>query len=331
MAIIDILQEYGSKWIIVETDSQLKVVLCSRGASLYSLKYKSKRLNLVPKDKEFFLNSPQYFGKTLGRVAGRIPCNLKVNDSPLNLDETINGFCLHGGDMNSLSFQEFDTSVKNEDGRISVSFKIFSRSGNCKFPGNLTARVTYVFYDNRNDFEILFFASSDADTPVSLSNHIYWDLNNDNDVSNQVFYMSSNGYGVDDGKSQLVLGINPILPCLDFRTPTKLGEKLDYIEDNLPTHTIDHLFTFPSIKTDVPQATLENDSFKIKLFTDFPAMNIYVDNSLTKVKFKNGEDFLGKRRAIALEPQINLVDRDVLILKANEQFEHFIRYEIEEK
>lgn len=331
MAIIDIKQEYGSKWIIVETDSKLKVVLCSRGASLYSLKYKDKRLNLVPKDKEFFLSSPQYFGKTLGRVAGRIPCNLKVGDNSLSLDETKDGFCLHGGDLNSLSFQEFETSVKNEDGRISVSFKIYSRSGNCKFPGNLIVRVTYVFYDSKKEFEILFFATTDMDTPVSLSNHIYWDLYNDNDVSNQVFYMSSNGYGVDDGKSQLVLGINPILPCLDFRTPTRLGDKLDFIEENLPTHTIDHLFVFPKVDTNVPQATLENDSIKINLFTDFPAMNIYVDNSLTKVHFKNGEDYLGKRRAIALEPQINLVDRDTLILKANEQVEHFIRYSIEEK
>lgn len=320
-----------TKWVDVETKSGLKVTLSGRGAGVYSIVYKGKRLNLTLKNPSEYLNSPQFFGKTLARVAGRIPCHFEVDGKKLDLPEDVNGFCLHGGKLHSLSFQEFTPSIVKEGDKLSVVFFLLSKDGDCGFPGNVEVKVTYVFFEDKSEFEIHFDAVSDKDTPFSFSNHIYWDLSDDNDVSNETFYLNADGYGVDNGFSQLVLGVNPILPCLDFRTPTKLGEKLDVIEKTLPAQTIDHLFTFASVGTEKPQAILQNDKIKLSQFTDFDAMNIYVDSSLTKVSFLNGPDFLGKRRAIALEPQINITNREELVIKKNQPIHHFVRYVIEEK
>lgn len=327
----NVFEADGSKWVDVSTQSGLDVRLSSVGAGVYSIVYKGKRLNLVLSDPKAYLSSPQCFGKTLGRVAGRIPCHVEVDGKPLDLIEEMQGFCLHGGTKQSLTYVPFETEVENDGKKATVRFHTLSKDGAARFPGNLDVTVSYVFDDEEATFEIVFDAVSDKDTPVSFSNHIYWDLDDDNDVSNQVLYIGADRYGTDDGKSQLVTGIDKVIPCLDFEKPTRLGDKLDVVEKTLPTKTIDHTFVFRKVETNLPQVTLENSRTKLSLYTDFEALNVYVDASLTPVKFQNGSDMIHTRRGIALEPQQFTFNHDHLILKKGERLHHWIRYVIESK
>ena len=59
------------------------------------------------------------------------------------------------------------------------------------------------------------------------------------------------------------------------------------------------------------------------------SMNIYVDNNMTPLKFKNRDDF-GKRRGIAIEPQRWLFDRESITLRKGEKYSHYIDYKFKE-
>ena len=320
-----------ASWITLESKSGLKVTTCTVGAGVYAIEYKGKRLTLVLSDRERFIDSNQFFGKTLARVAGRLPLEYHFHDLVLNLPQNEPADCLHAGRMESLSYRNWDYEVKEGEGEATVTFTYHSPDGECGFPGNVVAQVSYTLRDDAPTFRLGFHAESDRLTPFSFSNHIYWDLCDDNDVSGETLYMNADRMGDDDGKSQLITGVKPILPCLDFRTPHTLKASMDEVEENLVTRNIDHTFLFTEVDSEKPQASLENDQIKIDLLTDMDAMNIYVDNSCTPVKFDNGTEMAHKRRAIALEPQMFLLNIDELTLTPEKPIDHWIEYRVIEK
>ncbi len=321
----------GTTWVDLDNGAGLEATFSGRGAGVYSLRYHGERLNLVLSDPAVYLTSPQFFGKTLGRVAGRIPCDFAIDGSKLRLPEDRDGFCLHGGKLASLSFQEWTPTITETADAFSVAFTLLSPAGDCGFPGNLKARVVYSFpRDGSAAFTIRFAAEADQTTPVSFSNHIYWDLQDDNDVSRQRLWMNADRYGTGDGKSQLITGIAQVPEAFDFRTGSALGPKLDVIERTFPEKTIDHTFLYAQKTVAHPQTTLENDRIRVSLFTDLPAMNIYVDSSKTPVAFANGAG-RNRRRGIALEPQLFPLDHGQLLLKPGQTYSGFIRYLIESK
>ena len=62
-----------------------------------------------------------------------------------------------------------------EEGADSVSFTRLSKDMEQGFPGNLTVTVTYTLND-ANELIIDYYAVSDADTVVSLTNHCYYNI-----------------------------------------------------------------------------------------------------------------------------------------------------------
>lgn len=322
----------GTVWVLVEMDNGLSAELCSVGAGSNKISLDGRRLTLTLKDRDFYRHSNQFFGKTLGRVAGRLPLEYRFYDKTLHLDATEKYDDLHSGKMNSLSFQDWDVKTEESADRIKVIFSKVSPDGDCHFPGELRAQVTYEFLNTATpEFFIRFSAESDTLTPVSFSNHIYWNLNDDNDVSGQTLYMNADRYGTDDGVSQLITGVGPIPESMDFRTPAKLGPRLDFIEENFPTKTIDHTYLYQEVRTDKPQASLEDSKIRVDLYTDMEAMNIYVDNSQTPVEFENGERLTSKRRAIALEPQQFLLNKENISVEPGKGWNHWIRYTLNRK
>lgn len=91
-------EKEGVSWITLEAESGLKVIACTVGAGIYAIEYKGKRLTLVLSEREKFIDSNQFFGKTLARVAGRLPLEYHFHDLVLNLPQNEPADCLHGQD-----------------------------------------------------------------------------------------------------------------------------------------------------------------------------------------------------------------------------------------
>lgn len=324
-----IMHDEKTDYIKVE-NGRLTVILSSIGAGVWKVLWDGNLINLAPK-REMYPEDTQFNGKTLARTAGRIPCDITINGKNYHLKEQQQGFCIHGGKMNSMSFKIFDYSIINADSKTLVEFTLTDKDGENGYPGNLETKITYEFIDGKNQFTIRYHATTDKDTVVSFSNHLYWDINGIQNISNDSLYINASKWGTNDGKSQLVTGIDNVPECMDFRSMSVLGPKLDVIEKTIWEKTIDHLFVFDKVQEDKPQVIYKGGKVKLSLFTDFEAINIYADASCSKYEFENAEGLiLHNRRALALEPQQIALGLSHITLKAGDSVDHYETYLIED-
>lgn len=324
-----IIHDEKTDFIKVE-NGRLVVILSDVGAGVWEVFWDGKLINFAP-ERKIYAEDLQFNGKTLARVAGRIACKQNISGKEYNLTEVMQNFCLHGGKWTSLSFKEFDYDIVTVGDKTSVVFNMIDPDGANGFPGNLDTTVTYEFIDGKNQFTIRYEAVSDKDTLVSFSNHLYWDINQKQEISDDTLYINAHRWGTNDGQSQLITGIGEVPECMNFTTPSKLGPKMDVIENTIWEKTIDHLFLFDEVREDKPQVVYSSDKIKLSIFTDFEGINIYADKSCAPYVFENTHgQVLHKRRAIALEPQQNCFDLSHIFLKAGDSVNHYMTYVIED-
>lgn len=117
-----------------------------------------------------------YFGATIGRVANRIArgrftldgtaCRLPINDPPNHL---------HGGPGGFHSARWPGTPTTGEGGTRGVTFRLRSPDGEDGYPGTVDVTARYTLSDNGR-LTLDLHATTDARTPLSLTNHAYWNL-----------------------------------------------------------------------------------------------------------------------------------------------------------
>ena len=123
-----------------------------------------------------YKNNSPYFGCIVGRYAARVKdgrftvdgteYQVATNDGPNHL---------HGG------IKGFDKRIWNgeaieDDASVGVKLSLTSADGDESYPGNLSVTVTYRL-NNENELSIEYQAQTDKATPLSLTNHTYYNLN----------------------------------------------------------------------------------------------------------------------------------------------------------
>ncbi len=120
-----------------------------------------------------FLEDNKYFGATVGRVANRISNgSFTIDGTKYQLDQNNGTNSLHGGNK-SLDKVVWDSYVGESDGSLHLSY--MSPDGESHYPGNLVVNVTYSLTKD-NSLVIHYRALTDRPTPVSLTNHAYFNL-----------------------------------------------------------------------------------------------------------------------------------------------------------
>ncbi|MEA4911035.1 MAG: aldose epimerase family protein [Oscillospiraceae bacterium] len=113
-----------------------------------------------------------YMGAAVGRFANRISgARFTLNGETYALAANDGPNCLHGGGTG------FDRRVWEavRCDENAVTFRRVSPAGEEGFPGTLTAEIRYTFTDD-NELVIQYAADTDADTPLNLTNHTYFNL-----------------------------------------------------------------------------------------------------------------------------------------------------------
>src|SRR5437764_745888 len=155
----------------------MRVRLMSYGASIQSAVVPDRRgqgadVTLGYPTLQAYLDHPQYFGSTVGRVANRIAKGRFTLDGKTYQVPVNNGpNSLHGGT------QGFDkvlwTVAQTRDGpSASVTFRYVSPDGEMGYPGTLTVTATYAL-NEANALSVEYRATTDRTTIVNLSNHAY--------------------------------------------------------------------------------------------------------------------------------------------------------------
>lgn len=180
--IVNVLKGANGKIVTLDNENGFVATLGSVGAGIYQVTLDGEPMLVAPKGYLAYEKSIGYFGKTIGRYAGRLADAVmtfrgKTYELSINDGEEPYYHCLHGG-VEGFSFKDFETEV----GEDRVTFTYTSPDGESGFPGTVTLKVVYSLKPNENTLYIEYFLSSDIDTPVNLTNHAYFNLGGEYDV-----------------------------------------------------------------------------------------------------------------------------------------------------
>lgn len=308
--------------INVDNEKGLKATLVSFGAGVYELSFNNHPVILTLKDIDDYLYSSQYYGKTLGTVAGRLKKDGLIDGNEYHLiPESGQNFALHGGMLKSISYKNWEYKIKESNKKLDVIFSLTTRNNECGYPGKVRIYVTYSFLKDKDEFKIFYKATTPSDAVFcNLSNHMYFNFDT-HDISDYYLKMNVDQVAVTE-PNLLIVDKEKVPAHLDFNKAAKLNKRMDYIEKHDFKKTIDDTFIFSSMPGKI---ILQNNDIKLDITTDCSSLNIYVDNSLTPVKFKARNDY-SLRRGIALEPQRFILNKDEIILHKGEVYKNYIDY-----
>ena len=168
-----------------------------------------------------------YFGSIVGRYGNRIAhATFTLDGQRYQLPANDGVNTLHGG------LKGFDKLLwQGKEIPHGVELTLVSKDGDQGFPGTLTARVRYTLEGHA--LKIEYFATTDKDTVLNLTNHSYFNLAGEGQgtILNHLVMIPADRYTpVDSG----LIPTGELAPVagtpLDFRHPTAIGARIN--DDN---------------------------------------------------------------------------------------------------
>ena len=352
---------------ILESSDGMRAAVTDYGAALVSLavpdsKGRLRDVVLGHDDASGYETGSGHIGASVGRFANRIAgAGFELNGHTYELTANNGANCLHGGrdffknrlwgvkiDFTSVRSGDImaayaSESISDKDPSLglkglhddSITFCLDSPDGDQGFPGNMHIEVTYSLPGN-GKLRIDYRAVSDADTPVSFTNHSYFNLNGHDSgtVMGHVARINAEYYTpVDAGLIPLEEPAPVAGTPFDFREDKMLGRDINADNEQIAFGGgYDHNFV---IGEEVGERTIqeagilysEDSGICMTVLTDMPGMQVYTANGLKEEPGKDGAVY-GRRSAVCFETQfrpnaINSTDPDVrkgCILKAGEEF-----------
>ncbi len=319
----------------LKNNNGMEVSIMNYGATITSLKVpdsKGEKVDVVCGfdslagyfSKAYLENAP-YFGCTVGRYAGRIgggkfQISGKQYQLPLNNGENH----LHGG------VQGFDKKIwsaepiKSENS-IGVKMQLFSPDMEEGYPGNLSVAVTFSL-DNTNALTIQYSAKTDQETPLTLTNHSYFNLSGfKTDIKEHSISIQSDSYltqnTVDSTKWDL---IEVEHSSSDLRNEVRLGDCLSEMATGF-----EHYYIFQKADLPLPEIACFSDPVsgrKLEVFSNEPGMLFYTGFFTSDQLSRENGDQYGSFRAFCCETSRypngpNILESPKSILKQSDEFD----------
>jgi len=162
-------------------------------------------------------------GPVIGRVANRIAYGrFTLDGHDYHLATNTPPHHLHGGRI-GFDHVLWTPLASRGDHVAAVSLRYRSKDGEEGYPGNLTVTVTYTLTKN-NTLRIDYTGTTDQPTVLNLTNHSYFNLAGEGDVTQHVLDIAADQFTPTDatliptGELRSVAGTP-----YDFRAPTPLG------------------------------------------------------------------------------------------------------------
>ena len=247
-------------------------------------------------------------GAVVGRYANRIAgAEFQIHGKTYRLRKNEGQNSLHSAPG---GFQTRIWSVRcaKDGNEPSVTFAYHSPEGECGFPGNLDAEVTYTLTAD-NALVIEYAAQSDAETPLNMTNHAYFNLTGNPgcdilSVEMQIFadkITAADKALIPTGEFLAVDGTP-----FDFRRPKAIGRDIGAAESSLRRcGGYDHNFVLAGPSGAKEAACLHDAASgrRMIVFTDLPGLQLYTANSFTPGATANGGIPMQAHHAVCLETQ----------------------------
>jgi galactose mutarotase-like enzyme len=255
------------------------------------------------------LDSTHYLGASVGRYANRIRGGrFAIDGTSHQVGTADRGNSLHGG-PDGFDRRIWEVVEATDD---AATLRLVSPDGDQGFPGEVVAQVGYTV--SGDSVRIELSATTDAPTPVNLTNHAYLDLAGEGSGTalDQLLQVPASTYlSVDDtaipldGPPSEVSGTP-----FDLREPTVLGDaaRADHPQVRV-VQGIDHCFLVEgAVEGEGLRlvATLESASTRTRLemHSDQPGLQVYTGNMLDGTLRGTSGRLYRQGDGVALEAQL---------------------------
>jgi aldose 1-epimerase len=251
---------------------------------------------------EDYLKPNPYFGAIIGRYGNRIAKGqFTLNGQQYQIPINEGSNALHGGPEGFDKKLWKAAPIQGVDW-VGVELSYLSPDGEMGFPGNLAVRVRYSI-NNENELHIEYFAETDRETIINLTNHSYFHLAGagNGTVLDQIALINADKFTPIDraliptGEVQEVRGTP-----LDFTTPTVIGAniradypQLKYVESKQGGYDFNWILNLPGdLEALAARVTDPESGRTIEMYTTEPAVQFYSGNFLNgTIKGKQGKTY----------------------------------------
>lgn len=304
-------------WITCTNRLGMRLTLCSFGGSIYEWFYE-KPMTLSPMDRNTFLTTTRYYGKTVGRVCGRLKnAQYELDGKIYHVDVNENSNCLHGG-KEGFAYQNFQYEIKEEEGKAIVIFTYYSKDGEGGFNGNMKITATYVILDNQLEFTSIYEVTADQDTLVNITSHPYFMMDGgEARMADHLVTIPSSIYLPIDNE-KIILGSEKVTPYFDFRKTRTLGQNgtipFEYDHD----WVLDEGYEGPAFMLTNPEQTRT-----MLIYSNAPMVHLYDENEAEDILLTTGKQNV-PYTSLAVEFKKNPLES--MRIKAFETQTMWIRY-----
>jgi len=264
-----------------------------------------------------------YWGCIIGRYANRIAKGeFRIGGRKVKLPALNNapggiGCNLHGGERGWNAYI-WDAAPFIDGTDVGVVFSHVSPDGDEGFPGKVEARVKYTL-TAKNVWRVDYEAKSDAVTPVSMTQHVYFNFKGEagGTIEDHVMkiaagrYLPTDAGQIPTGRTKPVAGTP-----FDFRRGMRIGEMINAPDKDLEIGKgYDHCWVLDPPKSSKSQwrddgrLRYAGDLFcplngrGVSVWTTEPCMQVYTANWASYDQKAKGGEHLSFRCGVAMETQ----------------------------
>lgn len=280
-----------------------------------------------PKDymgKEYLAGNP-YIGAAIGRYGNRIKAGkfaidgkeytVKTNLPPEHLHGGETGFDKRAWHCESFSAQTLVLSYNSPDGEEG-------------YPGNLRVTLRFELNDD-NELMHTYTAVTDKATPVNLTHHTYFNLNNgDGTIGDQVVRINASHILEQDEYSTTTGQLIPVDQTMyDFRKARAINKNWDTAIGFDQSFVVDKTEEAPDA-----EAWSEKSGIKLQVYTTEPIVHLYTGRWIPSIAGKKGKMY-GPFSGFCLETQIhpnaiNIPAFPDTVLRPGKEYRHKTIYRI---
>lgn len=245
-------------------------------------------------DKKYLAANP-YFGAAVGRYGNRIKNGqFTIDGKQYQVKQNLGTEHLHGGETG------FDKVVWKAEANSanSLTLKYLSKDGEEGYPGNLHVTLHFELTDD-NELSHEYTAVTDKPTPVNLTHHTYFNLDNGEGNINAHHVKINGSFILEQDENLTVTGnLLPVKATVyDFREFKPINKDWDF------TTGYDQSFVVDNSALQA-EAWSKKSGIKLQLFTTEPIVHLYTGKSIPDILGKGGKRY-GPFSGFCLETQIH--------------------------
>ncbi|MCP4180634.1 MAG: galactose mutarotase [bacterium] len=294
------------------SNDNISIDIITYGGIITSIRVPDNKSNLTDivlgfDNLDAYLAKHPHLGALTGRHAGRIrSAKFTIDGKTYHLLKNSNGVDhIHGG-AHGIGKVLWNSKIFETDNSIGIKLNYFSKDMEEGYPGNLNIEVKYEL-NEKNEFNIIYNATTDKKTPLVLTNHTYFNLNGEsscqNILDNQLQINADNF--IELGKNSIPTGKikNVTNTPMDFLNLTPIGDRInDNFDQLILCGGYDHPWLLNN-NSKTMTAISNSTGVKLDVTTDQPAVVCYTGNSLDNtITGKSGVKY-DKNYAFCLETQ----------------------------